>query len=83
MSADAIPREDPDIWTDFETEEGRCGTESVEGEPLWGAWCPQPDCDELNYFEGDPSRFANRTYVCCGCGWVSLMHESVRDLEVL
>lgn len=81
-SGGAIPHEDADVFTKFETEEGPCGQESPEGRPIWGAYCPQEDCDELNRFQGDPSEFANRPYRCQECGWVSLMHESVADLEV-
>lgn len=71
---------DESVWTDFETEEGSCGSTSVDGNLVWGAFCPQPDCGALNSFEGDPSKFANRTYRCVECNWVSLMDESVADV---
>jgi hypothetical protein len=70
-----------DVWTDFETEEGRCGSISVDENFVWGAYCPQPDCKELNIFEGPPSEFANRPYRCVECDWVSLMDDSVSDIQ--
>lgn len=73
---------DESIWTDFETKEGSCGSESVDGNPVWGAYCPQEDCGQLNFFEGDPDGFAGRPYACQSCNWVSLMDRSVRNLEV-
>ena len=82
-----ISREDAeqseDIFTDFETEEGSCGGVSPDGDPYWGAYCPQPDCGHLNLFRGAPEGFVSRPYACEECNWVSLMHSSVRDLEVL
>lgn len=70
-----------DIWTDFETEEGPCGSLSEDGDIVWGAYCPQPDCGELNTFQGDPSRFAKRPFRCIECDWVSLINESVTEIE--
>lgn len=77
------PQESGDHWTDFETDDGPCGTESVDGNPVWGAYCPQDGCGERNLFEGDPSGFVNRPYRCNSCGWVSLMHESAAELDVV
>lgn len=77
-----VKHDDPDRWTDFESEEGSCGSESADGNVVWGAYCPQPDCGELNLFEGNPEGFANRPYRCVACNWVSLMDESVAELEV-
>jgi len=74
-------QQDENIWTDFETEEGSCGSQSADGNAVWGAYCPQPDCGELNLYEGDPSKFANRPYRCCECNWISLMHESVTEIK--
>jgi len=70
-----------DVWTNFETEEGRCGSIAVDENLVWGAYCPQPGCKELNVFEGPPSEFANRPYKCVECGWVSLMDDSVSDIK--
>lgn len=75
--------EDPDIFTEFETEDGPCGDTSPDGLAYWGAYCPQPDCGELQLFRGDPSEFAYRPYRCEECGWVSLMHGSVKEIKVI
>lgn len=72
---------DQDVWTEFETERGDCGTKSDEGVIIWGAYCPQSECGELNKFQGNPSVFANRPYKCLECGWVSLMDESVKEIQ--
>lgn len=81
MSETNTRSEDPDVWTEFETEEGACGSISEDGNVVWGAYCPQPDCGELNTFQGAPWAFAKRPYRCVECNWVSLMDESVREIE--
>lgn len=82
MSASESAVNDEDIWTDFETEQGACGSVSEQGNIVWGAYCPQPDCRMLNRFQGEPSAFANRPYRCVECNWVSLMDESVGDIKL-
>lgn len=72
---------DQSVWTEFETEARGCGTVSVDENVLWGAYCPQDHCGELNLFEGQPSEFANRPFRCVECHWVSLMDESVAEIE--
>lgn len=74
---------DHNRWTDFETEQRSCGSLSVDDNPVWGAYCPQPECGELNLFEGDPAKFAKRPYRCENCNWVSLMDESVAEITGL
>lgn len=74
---------DDSVFTEFETDEGSCGTENEDGEPIWGAYCPQEDCDHLNLFKGNPDEFAGRVFHCQNCNWVSLMDTSVQDLEVV
>lgn len=73
---------DESVFTEFETEKDACGSTSAEGEPVWGAYCPQEECGHLNLFEGDPDGFAGRPYSCQNCNWVSLMNSTVSDLEV-
>lgn len=73
---------DGSIYTEFETEEGSCGSLSADGKPVWGAYCPQGECGHLNLFEGSPDGFAGRPYRCIKCNWVSLMDAEVRGLEV-
>lgn len=74
--------DDESVWTEFTTDLSDYGTEYAEQDRFWGAKCPQPDCEHVNIFEGDPGEFANRPYACINCHWISLMDSSVAELGV-